>query len=132
MKKIAFEGSTDLEILKAITAELKCSIRFTARFQLKGCFHILIIRKYTAAALVIYVDIKMRIENNCKICYFKSKITGYEYVGLNHFIYLLINELRIKTKSYTIVPEISKKHYQLGEIEMNAKDLKEFNTNADI
>jgi hypothetical protein len=42
MKKIAFEGSTDLEILKAITAELKCSIRFTARFQLKGCFHILI------------------------------------------------------------------------------------------
>jgi hypothetical protein len=30
------------------------------------------------------------------------------------------------------VPEISKKHYQLGEIEMNAKDLKEFNTNADI
>jgi restriction endonuclease S subunit len=120
MKKITFEGNTELEILHSIAAELKCSIADGNKYNAD----ILIIRKYTAAALVIYVDIKMRIENNCKICYFKSKITGYEYVGLNYFIYLLINELRMKTKSYTTVPEISKKHYQLGEIEKNAKDLK--------
>jgi hypothetical protein len=120
MKKITFEGSTELEILKAITAELKCSIADGNKCNAD----ILIIRKYTAAALVIYVDLKMSIENNCKICYFKSKITGYEYVGLNHFIYLLINELRIKTKSYTTLPEITKKYYQLGEIEKNTKDLK--------
>lgn len=119
MKKITFEGSAELEILKAITAELKCSIADGNKYNAD----ILIIRKYTAAALVIYVDIKMRIENNCKICYFKSKITGYNYVGLNLFIYLLINELRIKTKSYTTLPEITKKYYHLGEIEKNAKDL---------
>ena len=120
MEKINFEGSTELDILNSIAAELKCSIAAGTKY----ASDILIVRRYCHAALVIYVDIKMRIENNCKICYFKSKITGYEYVGLNHFIYLFINELRLKTKSYTTVPEISKKHYQLGEIEKNAQDLK--------
>ncbi len=120
MEKINLEGSIELEILNSIAAELKCSIADGNKCNAD----ILIIRKYTAAALVIYVDIKMRIENNCKICYFKSKITGYEYVGLNHFIYLFINELRLKTKSYTTLPEITKKYYQLGEIEKNAQDLK--------
>ena len=120
MEKINFEGSTELEILNSIVAELKCSIAAGTKYNAD----ILIIRKYTAAALVIYVDIKMRIENNCKICYFKSKITEYNYVGLNLFIYLLINELRIKTKSYATLPEITKKYYHLGEIEKNAEDLK--------
>lgn len=119
MKKITFEGSAELEILKAITAELKCSIADGNKYNAD----ILIIRKYTAAALVIYVDIKMTIENNHPVFYFKSKITEYNYVSLNLFIYLLINELRIKTKSYTTLPEITKKYYQLGEIEKNAKDL---------
>ena len=120
MDKINFEGSTELEILNSIASELKCSIAAGTKYNAD----ILIIRKYTAAALVIYVDIKMRIENNCKICYFKSKITEYNYVGLNLFIYLLINELRIKTKTYTTLPEITKKYYHLGEIEKNAEDLK--------
>ena len=79
---------------------------------------------HTYVHFMLTIYIKMRIENNCKICYFKSKITGYEYVGLNHFIYLFINELRLKTKSYTTLPEITKKYYQLGEIEKNAQDLK--------
>ena len=120
MKKITFEGSTELEILKAITAELKCSIADGNKCNAD----ILIIRKYTAAALVIYVDLKMRIENNCKICYFKSKITDYNYVGMNLVLYIVINELRIKTKSYATLPEITKKYYHLGEIEKNAEDLK--------
>ncbi|WP_306550808.1 hypothetical protein [Daejeonella sp.] len=120
MKKITFEGSTELEILKAITAELKCSIADGTKY----ASDILIVRRYCHAALVIYIDLKEMIENNVTIFYFKSKITEYNYVGLNLFIYLFINELRLKTNSYTTLPEITKKYYQLGEIEKNAKDLK--------
>ena len=120
MEKINLEGSTELEILNSIAAELKCSIAAGTKYNAD----ILIIRKYTAAALVIFIDLKMAIENNFTIFYFKSKITENNYVGLNLFIYLLINELRIKTNSYTTLPEITKKYYQLGEIEKNAKDLK--------
>ena len=120
MEKINLEGSTELEILNSIAAELKCSIADGTKY----ASDILIIRRYCHAALVIYVDLKEMIENNGKVHYFKSNITGYKYVGLNLFIYLFINELRLKTNSYTTLPEITKKYYQLGEIEKNAKDLK--------
>ena len=78
------------------------------------------IRKFTSLALVIEVNIKLESE----ISQINSKITNYKYVGLNLFIHLLINELRLKTNSNNTLPEISKKYYQLGEIEINEKDLK--------
>ena len=120
MEKIKLEGSIELEILNEVTSELTCFIADGTKY----ASDILIVRRYCHAALVIYIDLKEMIENNGKVHYFKSNITGYKYVGLNLFIYLFINELRLKTNSYTTVPEISKKHYQLGEIEKNAKDLK--------
>lgn len=120
MEKIKLEGSIELEILNEVISELACFIADGTKYTTD----ILIVRRYCHAALVIYVDLKEMIENNGKVHYFKSNITGYKYVGLNLFIYLFINELRLRTNSYRTLPTISNKHYLLGKIEKNAKDLK--------
>jgi hypothetical protein len=123
MDKNYFNEHPELKTLQEIADELRCLIKDGTK--INRAF--LLIRKFTSAALVIDVNIKPEMGNNGEKITFSSKITAYKYVELTVFIYLLINELRLKTNSYKTLSALSEKYYKLGEIEKNRNDLKIIN-----